>query len=325
MKKLSKGEKRKISLLIPLFNEEESLPILYRELRETLEVLGIDYEIIFVDDGSTDRSFFVLERIHQEDNKVKVIQLRKNFGKSAAMAAGLAIVRGELIITLDADLQDNPEEIPHFIEKMREGYDLICGWRVDRFDPFFKRWSSRVFNFTTSFFTNVRLHDFNCGFKAFRSEVAKEIKIYGELHRYIPVFASWRGFKVGELKVRHRPRRFGKSKFGVERFFRGFWDFLTVFFLTKYMRRPLHFFGPVGLLAFLLGLIVNLYLSILWFSGTPIGGRPLLILGVLLMILGIQSISIGLLGEMITSKYHQDESNFPVRRKLDKEPDNSPG
>ena len=325
MKKLSKGEKRKISLLIPLFNEEESLPILYRELRETLEVLGIDYEIIFVDDGSTDKSFLVLERIHQEDNNVKVIQLRKNFGKSAAMAAGLAIVRGELIITLDADLQDNPEEIPHFIEKMKEGYDLICGWRVDRFDPFFKRWSSRVFNFTTSFFTNVRLHDFNCGFKAFRSEVAKEIKIYGELHRYIPVFASWRGFKVGELEVRHRPRRFGKSKFGVERFFRGFWDFLTVFFLTKYMRRPLHFFGPVGLLAFLLGLIINLYLSLLWFSGTPIGSRPLLILGVLLMILGIQSISIGLLGEMITSRYHQDESNFPIRRRLDKERNNSPG
>lgn len=325
MKKLSKGEKRKISLLIPLFNEEESLPVLYRELRETLKVLGIDYEIIFVDDGSTDRSFFVLERIHQKNNNVKVIQLRKNFGKSAALAAGLAIAKGELIITLDADLQDNPEEIPHFIEKMRGGYDLICGWRVDRFDPFFKRWSSRVFNFTTSFFTNVRLHDFNCGFKAFRSEVAKEIKIYGELHRYIPVFASWRGFKVGELKVRHRPRRFGKSKFGVERFFRGFWDFLTVFFLTKYMRRPLHFFGPVGLLAFLLGLIINLYLSILWFSGTPIGGRPLLILGVLLMILGIQSVSIGLLGEMITSRYHQDESNFPVRRKLDKERDNSPG
>lgn len=319
MKKLSKGEKRKISVLIPLFNEEESLPILYRELREILGVLGIDYEIIFVDDGSTDKSFFVLERIYQKDNKVKVIQLRKNFGKSAALAAGLAIVEGELIITLDADLQDNPEEIPHFIEKMREGYDLICGWRVDRFDPFFKRWSSRVFNFTTSFFTNIRLHDFNCGFKAFRSEVAKEIKIYGELHRYIPVFASWRGFRVGELKVRHRPRRFGKSKFGAERFLRGFWDFLTVFFLTKYMRRPLHFFGPVGLLAFLLGLIINLYLSILWFSGTPIGGRPLLILGVLLMILGIQSISMGLLGEMITSRYHQDESNFPVRRKLDKE------
>jgi len=325
MKKLSKGEKRKISVLIPLFNEEESLPILYRELREILGVLGIDYEIIFVDDGSTDKSFFVLERIYQKDNKVKVIQLRKNFGKSAALAAGLAIVEGELIITLDADLQDNPEEIPHFIEKMREGYDLICGWRVDRFDPFFKRWSSRVFNFTTSFFTNIRLHDFNCGFKAFRSEVAKEIKIYGELHRYIPVFASWRGFRVGELKVRHRPRRFGKSKFGAERFLRGFWDFLTVFFLTKYMRRPLHFFGPVGLLAFLLGLIINLYLSILWFSGTPIGGRPLLILGVLLMILGIQSISMGLLGEMITSRYHQDESNFPVRRKLDKERDNSPG
>ncbi len=175
------------------------------------------------------------------------------------------------------------------------------------------------------FFTNIRLHDFNCGFKAFRSEVAKEIKIYGELHRYIPVFAFWRGFKVGELKVRHRPRRFGKSKFGAERFLRGFWDFLTVFFLTKYMRRPLHFFGPVGLLAFLLGLIINLYLSILWFSGIPIGGRPLLILGVLLMILGIQSISMGLLGEMITSRYHQDESNFPVRRKLDKERDNSPG
>lgn len=325
MKKLSKGEKRKISVLIPLFNEEESLPILYRELREILGVLGIDYEIIFVDDGSTDKSFFVLERIYQKDNKVKVIQLRKNFGKSAALAAGLAIVEGELIITLDADLQDNPEEIPHFIEKMREGYDLICGWRVDRFDPFFKRWSSHVFNFTTSFFTNIRLHDFNCGFKAFRSEVAKEIKIYGELHRYIPVFAFWRGFKVGELKVRHRPRRFGKSKFGAERFLRGFWDFLTVFFLTKYMRRPLHFFGPVGLLAFLLGLIINLYLSILWFSGIPIGGRPLLILGVLLMILGIQSISMGLLGEMITSRYHQDESNFPVRRKLDKERDNSPG
>ncbi len=152
MKKLSKGEKRKISVLIPLFNEEESLPILYRELREILGVLGIDYEIIFVDDGSTDKSFFVLERIYQKDNKVKVIQLRKNFGKSAALAAGLAIVEGELIITLDADLQDNPEEIPHFIEKMREGYDLICGWRVDRFDPFFKRWSSHVFNFTTSFF-----------------------------------------------------------------------------------------------------------------------------------------------------------------------------
>ncbi len=295
-------EKIEISVVIPVFNEEGSLEELFLRLQETLNSIGSIYEIIFVDDGSRDNSFHILEELSRKEKAVRVITFRKNFRKSAALAAGFGKARGKILITLDADLQNLPEDIPKMVARLEEGYDLISGWRINRRDPLSKIIPSKIFNKITSLLTGIKIHDFNCGFKCYRREVIKEIELYGELHRYIPVLANRKGFLVGEAKVEHHPRKSGKSTYRTERFLRGFWDLLTVLFLTRYAKRPLHLFGLLGLLSFFSGFAVNAYLAFIWFQGAYIGGRPLLILGMLLMIMGIQFISMGFLGELIISK-----------------------
>ena len=303
-----------VSVVVPLLDEAESLRSLYQEIVDALDPLGLPYEIIFVDDGSTDGSSGILRALHAADERVQVIQFRRNFGKSAALAAGFAAARGDAVVTLDADLQDVPAEIPHLLATLEDGADLVSGWKFPRHDPLSKRLPSAIFNRVVRAMTGVRLHDFNCGLKAYRAEVLDEIHLYGELHRYIPVLAHFRGFRVREVQVRHRSRQFGRSKFGAARFFRGFFDLLTVLFLTQYRRRPLHFFGWFGLVTLLVGFLINAYLATLWFLGNPIGHRPLLTLGVLLMIIGAQFVVFGLLAEMIA--YTSAQREFSVRRHL---------
>jgi glycosyltransferase involved in cell wall biosynthesis len=312
------GNEREFSVVIPVYNEGENLDSLYSQLKSVLESLGKAYEIILIDDGSTDGSFLILEKLHHQDHNVKVIQLRRNFGKTAALSAGFSCTQGKIIITMDADLQDDPRGIPNFIKKLNEGYDLVSGWRFKRQDPFSRTFPSRLFNSLTATLTGVKIHDFNCGFKSYRQEVIAGLDLYGELHRYIPALAHWKGFKVGEIKVEHRPRAHGKSKYGVGRLFRGLTDLFTVMFLTKYVKRPLHLFGAMGVLLLLIGFIINAYLAILKFVlRQPIGGRPLLLLGVLLMLIGFQTISTGLIGEMIVSTRDKGEKGYAVRKVLD--------
>lgn len=311
-------DERELSVVIPVYNEGESLNPLYNQLKSVLESLGKAYEIILVDDGSTDSSFSILKKLHGQDHNVKVIQLRRNFGKAAALSAGFTSAQGKIIITMDADLQDDPRGIPNFIKKLNEGYDLVSGWRFKRQDPFSRTFPSRLFNSLTTTLTGVKVHDFNCGFKAYRKELIESLDLYGELHRYIPALAHWKGFKVGETKVEHHPRAHGKSKYGLERLFRGLTDLFTVMYLTKYMKRPLHLFGAVGVLLLLLGFIINAYFVILKFVlRQPIGGRPLLLLGILLMLIGFQIISTGLIGEMIVSTRDKGEKGYAVRKVLD--------
>ena len=287
-----------LSFVIPVFNEEKTLKELHNKI---LENVGINtYEIIFIDDGSKDNSYDILQEIAQSDKNVQVIKFRKNFGKSAALQAAFDKAKGDIVFTLDADLQDDPAEIPKFIEKINEGYDLIAGWKKHRKDPITKKIPSRIFNIVTSIIFKLKLHDYNCGFKAYKNEVIKSISIYGELHRYIPAIAKAKGFKISEIPVKHHKRRFGKSKYGFERFTRGFLDLLTVTMITKYERSPLYLFGIGGLIISFIGFIVTLYLAIMKiFFGMALSNRPLLFLGVLLIVVGVQLISIGLLGEMI--------------------------
>jgi len=318
MRRTVDENERELSVVIPVYNEGENLNSLYSQLKSVLENLGKAYEIILVDDGSTDDSFLIMERLHGEDHNVKVIQLRRNFGKAVALSAGFTWVQGKIIITMDADLQDDAREIPNFIKKLNEGYDLVSGWRFKRRDPVSRTFPSRLFNSLTATLTGVKVHDFNCGFKAYRKEVIESLDLYGELHRYIPALAHWKGFNVGEIKVEHHPRAHGKSKYGVERLFRGLTDLFTVMFLTKYMKKPLHLFGAVGVFLLLIGFIINAYLAILKFVlRQGIGGRPLLLLGVLLMLIGFQIISTGLIGEIIVSTRHKDEKGYVVRKVLD--------
>jgi len=311
-------EERDISVVIPVLDEEETLLPLYESLSQALEEVGEEYEIVFVDDGSNDGSFEVLKNLHEADPAhIRVIQFRRNFGKTAALAAGFQAAQGQLIITMDADLQDNPEEIPKLLATLEEGYDLVVAWRRERQDPLSKRLPSRIFNAVVSLLTGLRLHDVNCGFKVLRREVASSLRIYGELHRFIPVLAHWRGYKVGELEVVHQPRRHGQSKYGLERLGRGFIDFLVVLFLTYYLKHPLQLFGAIGGALFLLGFAVCAYLTILWFGGEGIGSRPLLFAGILAMIVGIQVASIGLLGEMIGNLAYHPEEEYSIRRVLE--------
>ncbi len=309
---------RELSVVIPVYNEGENLNSLYSQLKSVLESLGKAYEIILVDDGSTDSSFLIMEKLHSQDHNVKVIQFRRNFGKAAALSAGFTCAQGKIIITMDADLQDDPREIPNLLKKLNEGHDLVSGWRFKRQDPFSRTFPSRLFNSLTTTLTGVKVHDFNCGFKAYRKEVIEGLDLYGELHRYIPALAHWKGFKVGEIKVRHRPRTHGKSKYGVERLLRGLTDLFTVMFLTKYMKKPLHLFGAVGVFLLLIGLIINVYLATLKFVlRQGIGTRPLLLLGVLLMLIGFQIISTGLIGEMIVSTRGKSEKGYVIRKVLE--------
>lgn len=304
-----------ISVVIPVLNEAESIPVLHDEIHAVLKPLGKRFEIIYIDDGSTDKTPGVLRNLCNSDPETQVIQFRKNFGKSAALSAGFDVARGQIIITMDGDLQDMPSEIPKLLQRLDDDTDLVSGWKYPRNDPFTKRIPSGVFNSVVRLLTGMSMHDFNCGFKVYRVEVTREIPLYGELHRYIPVLAHNRGFRVAEAKVRHRSRRYGYSKFGGARFARGFFDLITVLFLTQYTLRPLHFFGWFGVSTFALGFLINAYLASLWFLGQPIGTRPLLTLGVLLMIIGGQFLMFGLLAEMIASTTDRS-TGYSIRRHL---------
>jgi glycosyltransferase involved in cell wall biosynthesis len=288
-----------VSLVIPLYNEAESLPELQAALAAALTPYADRCEMIFVDDGSADGSFERLKALRDGDKRVKVVRLRSNQGKAMALAAGFREALGEIIVTMDADLQDDPKEIARFLQKLEEGYDLVSGWKVMRHDPWLRRLLSTIFNRVTSRLTGVRLHDFNCGFKAYRRAVIDELRLYGELHRFIPVLANWRGFRIAEIEVEHHPRKYGRSRYGAERIPRGFFDLLTVLMLTRYTTRPLHLFGLFGMVVGLAGFGIVAYLSIGWLFGKWIAGRPLFLLGTLMVIAGIQLVSFGLLAEMI--------------------------
>jgi glycosyltransferase involved in cell wall biosynthesis len=294
-----------ISVVVPLLNEEHSLETLYHEIANALEPLDQGFEVVFVDDGSTDGSLSVLSRMHDELPNVVVIHLRRNFGKAAALQAGFLESKGHLVITIDADLQDDPAEIPKLLAKLAEGFDLVSGWKTRRNDPFARRLFSRIFNWSTGVISGVRLHDVNCGLKAYRAEVLQGLRIYGELHRFIPVLASYQGYRVAEIPVNHRARQHGRSRYGPERYIRGFFDLLSVTFMGRYRYRPLHLFGGIGLLMGAVGLVILTYLTTLWFWGHGIGTRPLLTLGVLLMVVGIQFVSLGLISELVTSQHEE--------------------
>jgi len=294
-----------VSIVIPLFNEEESLPELTKQIVERLKALDKEFEIIFVDDGSTDSSFSILKEFKSVYDQIKIIRFRRNFGKSAALSEGFKKAKGDYVFTMDADLQDDPAEIPKMMEIIEEGYDLVSGWKEKRNDPISKTLPSKFFNMTTRRLTGIKIHDFNCGFKLYRKDVIKAIPVYGEMHRYLPVLAHWQGFRVGEMVVKHHARQFGVSKFGFRRIFHGLFDLLTVLFITRYKQKPLHFFGFIGLLFSTTGFGILAWLTITWFMGQSIGNRPILFLGLLLMIVGVQSFTLGLIGEMITNSKDQ--------------------
>ena len=294
-----------ISVVVPLLNEEHSLEALYSEIASALQSRSDDFEVVFVDDGSTDGSMSVLSRLHDEMANVVVIHLRRNFGKAAALQAGFLEARGEFVVTIDADLQDDPSEIPKMLAKLDEGFDLVSGWKTRRNDPYVRRLFSRLFNWMTGTVSGVRLHDVNCGLKAYRAEVLQGMRLYGELHRFIPVLAAYRGFRIAEIPVNHRPREHGRSRYGPERYLRGFFDLLSVTFMGRYRHRPLHLFGGLGLLMGAVGFVILLYLTVLKLWGQAIGTRPLLTLGVLLLVVGIQFVSLGLLSELVTSQHEE--------------------
>lgn len=304
----------KVTVVVPGLNEAESLPLLAAQVKEALGS-ETSYELIFIDDGSTDDSWQVIQDLHESDSAVRGVRLRSNFGKAMALAAGFERARADIVVMMDADLQDDPADLPKMIERIEGGLDVVVGWKVERHDPLNRRIFSRIFNGTVRYVTGVRLHDMNCGFKAYRREVLQSIPIYGDLFRFIPVLASWQGFTVGEMPVNHRARQFGQSRYGLERILRGFFDLLSVSFLTKYSRKPMHLFGSLGLLFTVLGLLISGYLSVLWLQGEAIGSRPLLLLGVLLILVGVQSFSIGLLGEFMTFQYERkhEREHLPIR------------
>lgn len=299
-----------LSVIVPLFNERESLFELLERLyaamreKELRDLLGkpFSFEIVMVDDGSTDGSGEVIGSIIQEKPEVRLISFQRNFGKTAALSAGFLAASGDYVCTIDADLQDDPFAIRPMLEKLLEGYDLVSGWKKDRRDPFSKTIPSKVFNLTTRLFTGITIHDFNCGLKVYRREVTRRLDLHGEMHRYIPVLADWMGFRIAELPVRHSTRKFGSSKFGTSRFFPGLFDFLSVLFITRYLRRPMHFFGMAGLLSFVSGFTISLYVTLdKILLNKPVSNRPILFLGILLLILGVQLFSTGLLGELFTT------------------------
>jgi glycosyltransferase involved in cell wall biosynthesis len=294
-----------ISVVVPLHNEERSVVLLYEELQAALEPLAEEWEAVFVDDGSVDGSFAALTRLHDAHENVIVVRLRRNFGKAAALATGFVQARGDIVVTIDADLQDDPAEIPRLLAKLDEGFDLVSGWKTRRRDPLRRRALSRIFNWVTGRMSGLRLHDMNCGLKAYRAEVVNGLRLYGELHRFIPVLAHYRGFRIAELPVNHRPREHGRSRYGVERYIRGFLDLLTVSFIGRYRHRPLHLFGGLGLVLGLIGVAILAYLTVVKAFGHAIGERPLLTLGVLLVVVGLQFFSLGLISEMLTSQHEE--------------------
>jgi glycosyltransferase involved in cell wall biosynthesis len=307
-----------ISIVIPVHNEERSVALLLDEIGSALQPLEQPWEAVFVDDGSEDGTFAALTRLHAAADNVRVVRLRRNFGKAAALQAGFEAAAGDVVVTIDGDLQDDPAEIPRLLAKLDEGFDLVSGWKTRRRDPLSRRLLSRIFNVVTGRLSGLRLHDLNCGLKAYRAEVVRGLRIYGELHRFIPVLAHYRGFRVAELPVNHRPREHGRSRYGMERYLRGFLDLLTVTFMGRYRHRPLHLFGGFGLVLGGAGSLVLLYLTAVKLAGEAIGHRPLLTLGVLLVVVGMQFLSLGLLSELITS-HHEERSG--VRRSVEQHVD----
>jgi glycosyltransferase involved in cell wall biosynthesis len=308
-----------ISVIVPVYNEEESLGALHGELAAVFAGHAVGpVEFVFVDDGSRDGSWRELVRLSASDDRVRAIRFRRNFGKAAALTAGFRTARGERIFTLDADLQDDPAEIPRFLARLDEGYDVVSGWKRTRHDPWHKVFPSRVFNWMVSTLTGCRLHDHNCGFKLYRADVVREVEIYGELHRFVPVLAHARGFRVSEIEVNHRPRRHGRSKYGFSRFFKGFLDLLTVRFLTRFRQRPLHLLGGTGLVLLAVGTIGLLHLAYLWVIGErPIGNRPYLLYSIALLVVGVQLLSLGILAELVTAYSIRPEDTYSVAERIE--------
>lgn len=319
-----------ISVVIPVYNEQDSLAVLYDELAKVAQSANLHFEILFIDDGSSDDSWGVIRVLSEKHADVHGIRFRRNFGKAAALSAGFAAARGDIIMTLDADLQDDPAEIPRFLAKLDEGFDVVSGWKETRLDPWHKVFPSRVFNGMVSWLTGVKLHDHNCGMKCYRAEVFREIRLYGELHRFIPVLAAARGFKVSEIVINHRPRKFGYSKYGVRRFVKGFLDLLTVKFLTGFGQRPQHLLGSIGLFSFIAGNVALLYLTVTWFltffgvhEFPPLHQRPLLIYAVAALLMGAQMMSIGFLAELMTAYLSKDQESYSVKEKTSGRHDSS--
>lgn len=312
-----------LSIVIPAYNESESLPVLLQQIELTLKTHSYNAEVVFINDGSTDATMEVLEALAASEQlfPIHVIHFKRNQGKAEALTAGFAAAAGNIVITMDADLQDDPAEIPKLLDALHTGaYDVISGWKFPRKDPFEKRAFSFIFNSVTAWLTGVKLHDMNCGFKAYRTEVAKELHLYGDLHRYIPILAHQAGYRVGEVKVKHHPRRFGVSKYGLKRIPKGFFDLLTVLFITKYLKRPLHVFGTIGAIVTSIGVLIGFYLAFVWLMEGGVGFRPLLMLSVLMIILGAQFFSIGLLGELIIGLMSRLERRIQTEKKVSKTP-----
>ncbi len=313
-----------LSIIIPTYNEEESLLELCRQITQTTEQHDVECELIFVDDGSTDGSWSAIREMTQQDSRVRGLRFRRNFGKAAALTAGMREAKGDLVMMMDADLQDDPAEIPGFLAKLDEGFDVVNGWKVRRLDPWHKVYPSKIFNGMIGWITGLELHDHNCGLKMFRRPVADELSLYGEMHRFIPVLANARGFRVTEMPVNHRPREHGHSKYGVRRFLRGFLDLLTVGFLTGFGQRPQHMLGACGLGFFGLGMLGLMYLSVLWImmnvlgviDPAPIGTRPLLAYSMAATLLGFQAISLGLLAELIVANTVREADTYSVAERV---------
>lgn len=301
-----------ISIVIPVLNEEGNVEELATRIGNVLGPLRASYEVLFVDDGSTDGTLARIEGLHRKDPRIKALSFNRNFGKAYAYSAGFDQALGEIVITMDGDLQDAPEEIPHFVEKIKEGYDLVTGWKYQGKGK--RALSSRVFNWVTGRSMKVKVHDSNCPFKAYRQEVVKTLRVYGELYRFIPALAYWRGFRVTEIKVENYPRKFGHSKFGMERFLKGFLDFLTVLFLTRYVKRPLHFFGIFGLVALGAGFVLDLCIAVAGILAGRVGHQALLFLGLILIVIGVEFIFTGLLGEMVYSVKGREREYLIARR-----------
>ena len=299
-----------LSIVIPVKNEAGNVRELHHQLIQVFQVRGFRYEILFIDDGSTDATLQELLKIKQGDSLVRIFEMRKNVGKALALQVGFSHAKGTYVITIDGDLQDDPVEIPRFVAKLNEGFDVVSGWKLRRKDPLSKTLPSKIFNRLTSLLTRVYIHDFNCGFKAYRREVTQSLLLYGELHRYIPALAAWKGFRVAEISVKHHSRKSGKSKYGFSRLFKGFFDLITISFLLQYKDRPLHLFGTIGFVLFLLGFLAGGYLTYLWYLNVVIWNRPLLILSVLLLILGVQFFFFGLIAEMIATQHVPDARNM---------------
>ena len=303
----------KISVILPVLNEEDNLVDMNAEITGVVEKLDIDYEIIYIDDGSRDKSFDILCSLRESNENIKIIQFRRNFGQTAGLAAGFDYASGDVIITMDADRQNDPNDIPMLLDKIEEGYDLVSGWRFDRQDDWLSRkLPSKIANGLISKITGVKLHDYGCSLKAFRKEVIENVRLYGEMHRFIPAIASWMGVRIAEVKVNHRARVAGTSKYGISRTFRVILDLITVKFLLQYSARPIHFFGGIGLACGVSGFLIAFIMSMQrLFFAVPLADRPLLLLGILLMFIGLQFITFGLLGELMTRTYHEAQ-NKPV-------------